>query len=116
MTVPSQFRIRGPILHPERSDTEIYITKNSAMSSVFPDAEQALRKYGSVTLHATGAAIYRALKFAVALDKAHPHLLTLTVSTRTIETTDYLLPLASGAQREARARCLNAVDILISRA
>jgi hypothetical protein len=115
MSAPAQLRIRGAVPRSQKTDTDLYVTKDSSAASVFAAVERALRTFDHVTLHATGAANYRALKLAVALNKAHPGLLTQTVSTRTIETTDFYLPVTADAQREARPRLLNGVDIRIDR-
>jgi hypothetical protein len=74
-----------------------------------------IRKFRFATLRATVAANYRALKLAVALDKAHPHLLKFEVDTQTIERTDFYLPTVADSQRKAKMRQLNSVIIRISR-
>jgi hypothetical protein len=80
-----------------------------------PKLERTIRKFGFARLRATGAANYRAIQLAVAITNAHQGLLKLEVSTGTTETTDFYVPTAPDAKREARTRRLNSVDITVSR-
>jgi hypothetical protein len=117
MTQPTQLRIRGPLPPSQHSNTDLFITKDCSSTSVFRSAERSLRHFHSVTFRSTGAANYRALKLAIALSKSHPKQLTFSVTTHTIETTDFYLPLTSSSSssvRDSRNRHLNGISILIS--
>jgi hypothetical protein len=113
MSASGSLRVRGSLPHGKKSDTDIYITKDSVASSVLSVAVRLLRDHGHVDLHATGATNYRALRLAVSITKSYPQL-TADVVTRTIEATDFYVPLTAGGCRESRKRMLNAVDVRIS--
>lgn len=107
--------IRSKIIHDTKKETDIYMTKNSMITSLIPTIEKRLHKFGFVDLHSLGAANYKALKLALLVVKAHPDELRTSIKTDTVETNDFIVPTTPDQQRETKHRELNSVHIHIYR-
>lgn len=106
--------IKLAIEHPKRTETDVYITKDMALMPAVEEITKKLRKHNQITLHAAGAANYKALKIATIIQSSQKGLVIPTVSTSTISTTDYLMPTKSGEVQTAKKRNMNAVTIVLS--
>ncbi|KAK8891018.1 hypothetical protein M9Y10_028221 [Tritrichomonas musculus] len=107
--------IRSKIVHDSKKETDIYMTKNSIITSLISTIEKRIHKFGFVDVHSLGAANYKALKLALLIVKAHPNELDTTVKTDTVETNDFVVPTTPDQQREVKHRELNSVHIHIFR-
>ena len=115
MTLPSHVVVKGQIAHDKGNENDVYVTKASSIAGVVAILERKLRTFGSVNVHAIGAANYKALKICVAICKAHPGILKTEIETGTVETRDFLIPTTAQAQREIKERNVNSVKITITK-
>ena len=82
-----------------------------------PMVEEIIKKlhnHNEITLHATGAANYKALKIATVVKSMQKGLVEATVTTHTVSTTDFLIPTKIGEKKEQKSRNMNAVTIVLS--
>lgn len=115
MSVPDHIVVRGQITHAKESATDVYVTKDSSISAVISVLEKKIHSHGTATLHAVGAANYKALKISVMLLNAHPGILDTNVTTDTIQTHDFHMPTVAGKETEIKERMVNSVAITIFR-
>jgi hypothetical protein len=111
----AQIRIRGQLKPIIGAETDICVTKKSVTAEVIKLISRAVREHGFATVHATGAANYKALKIVVALQKACSGSLNISLSTKTLAANDFYLPTTSEETEIIKARRLNGVDIRITR-
>jgi hypothetical protein len=114
-TLATHFRVRGQLEPKLGADTDVYVTKKSSVDGVITAISKTIRKHGCVTLHATGAANYKALKIVAALQKACSGSLTTNISARTLDSTDFYLPTVSEENEETKTGHVNGIGIKITR-
>ena len=112
LEAPTSLRVRGQVTHEAKKETDIYFTKNISINSIIPIIEKKIHKFGFVNLHSLGAANYKALKVGVMIQKTHPEI-KADVTTGTIETTDFIIPLDSSQERQSNNRSMNSVLICL---
>ncbi|KAH0790411.1 ribonuclease P protein subunit p20-like [Histomonas meleagridis] len=112
LQAPSSIRIRGQVTHEAKKETDVYFTKDISLNSIIPIIEKKIHKFGFVNLHSLGAANYKALKVGVMIQKAHPEI-KADVTTSTVETTDFIIPITPGQERQSNNRSMNAVSIYL---
>ena len=109
---PLEVRLKIP--HERKTETDIYITKDMSIPSLIAIISKKLRVHKKIILHATGAANYKALKIAALIQEKHNGSVIASVSTNTIKTTSFLMPLKAGEQKERVEKNINGVQIELS--
>lgn len=116
LEAPTKITIRSQVLHPPKKETDVYITKSTSISSMVPNIEKKIFKYGFVDLHSLGAANYKCLKIGMLVKKSHPNEIVAKVSTDTTETTNFTIPIGKDSQeKEANHMLINSVTVHISK-
>ena len=109
---PLEVRLKIP--HERKTDSDIYITKDMKISALLLAISKKLQQQQKITLHATGAANYKALKLAALVQDHQKDSIIARVSTRTIKTTSFTLPSKAGETRERKEKNINGIDIELS--
>lgn len=115
MEVPDPIKVRSQILHEKKTETDVYLTKESSITGSITTIEKKIHKHGTVIIHSLGAANYKALKIALMVQKAHPGIIKSQITTDTVGTNDFYVPVHPTQQREVKHREMNAVTIVLSR-
>lgn len=105
--------IRSQVIHDKKTETDIYMTKNSIITSLIPKIQKIIHKHHFVDLHSLGAANYKALKLALLIKKAYPKELETDIKTETVGTNDFFIPTTPDESQTIKHRDLNAVHIHI---
>lgn len=85
-----ELKIRGQLTPIQRGPSDLFITKGVSFTTLTRRAANILEETQKITIHATGAAVYKAASLGVMLMNADEHKLEQFVETGTEDITDYV--------------------------